>query len=451
MVTTSRRTPLIAPLLLAASLGGPLAARAATLTASANGSFVTADLDNAATLTASRTVASTWEQFDVVNNADGTISLRAQANGLWVAADLNADDRLVANRTVASTWEKFRIVAQSNGTVALVALANNMYVSADLNLGGVLVANRTAVDTWEQFTLSTGAPPPPPPTPGKTMDVMTWVPSYGQSAWKAALSANTGGAYNPRNTLTRIGGQFFQVQSNGTLVTGVSDADVQWTVDFAHANGIKFLVCAHNYVNDWDWGVAASAFGANRAALVSNLLALVTRWGADGVDIDFEGNLAGDPNRAEFATFIRDLGTQLHARGKELTVDIFPNVWNQPNTNWLADWVGYSDAVNSMGYDALSGGGGGAAWQTYRWQQDTVLAAGYQCNQLDMGMPGWVGSWGAGGMGTSVLAHVNELLSGSYNRYPTSVAIWDAQFNGAGWLSADVWSGLHTLRTRTCP
>jgi hypothetical protein len=281
------------------------------------------------------------------------------------------------------------------------------------------------------------------------MEIMTWVPSYSQSTWKAALNASTGGPYNPRDTLTRLAGQFFQVQSNGSLAAGVSDADIQWTADFARSNGIKFLACTHNYVNDWNWGVAASAFGPNRTALVDNLVALVNRWSADGVDIDFEGNLASDPNRAEFATFIRELGSRLHAMGKELTVDIFPNQWNQPSMNWIVDWVGYVDGINSMGYDALFGGG--SDWQAYRWQQDQGLAAGYRCNQFDMGMPGWTGSWGSGGLGTSPLAHVNELLSGSYNRLPTSVAIWDAQFNGAGWLSADVWSGLHALRAKTCP
>ena len=286
---------------------------------------------------------------------------------------------------------------------------------------------------------------------GRTMEVMTWVPSYSQATWKAALQANTGGANNPRNTLTRIGGQFWQVQSNGTTVLGVPASDVTWTVNFAHANGIKFLICVHNYVNGWNWGVAASAFGPNRTALVNHLAGLVTQWGADGVDVDFEGNLAGDPNRAEFAAFIRELGTRLHSMGKELTVDIFPYIWNQPAITWIGDWVGYADGINSMGYDGLSGGGCGEVWQPYRYQQDTVLAAGYRCDQFDMGMPGWTGTWGCGGLGTNTLAHVNELRSGSYNRFPTSVAIWDAQFNGAGWLSPQVWDGLKAIRMSTCP
>ena len=167
------------------------------------------------------------------------------------------------------------------------------------------------------------------------MEIMTWVPSYNQAIWKAALSANTGGTWNPRNTLTRIGGQMWQVQSNGTLVQGVPDADVQWVRDFSNANGIKFLICTHNYTSNWDWPVARSAFVNNRTALVNNLVNVVNQWGAAGVDIDFEGNLAGDPDRAEFATFIRELGTRLHANGKELTVDIFPYIWNQPNMNWI--------------------------------------------------------------------------------------------------------------------
>jgi hypothetical protein len=288
---------------------------------------------------------------------------------------------------------------------------------------------------------------PTTPSGARNMEIMTWVPSYNQAQWKAALSANTGGTWNPRNTLTRIGGQMWQVQSNGTLVQGVPTADVQWVRDFSNANGIKFLICTHNYTSNWDWPVARSAFVNNRTALVNNLVNLVNQWGAAGVDIDFEGNLAGDPDRAAFGTFIRELGGRLHGMGKELTVDIFPYIWNQPNMNWIPDWVGYVDGVNSMGYDALYGGGSG--YQAYRWQQDTVLAAGYKTYQFQMGMPGWTGNWGSGGMGTSTIAHVNELNSGSYNRLPTSIAIWDGQFNGAGWLSAEVWNGLHTMRTKT--
>src|SRR5882672_2272754 len=130
-----------------------IAGAQSTLRASANANFVTATNAGADDLAATAAVASTWEQFTVINNTDGTVTFRAGINGLFVSADLNIGGRLIANRTVASTWEKFRLVTQTNGTVALQALANNLFVSADLNLGGVLIANRTVASTWEQFTI----------------------------------------------------------------------------------------------------------------------------------------------------------------------------------------------------------------------------------------------------------------------------------------------------------
>ena len=132
-----------------------IAAAQSTLRASANANFVTATNAGADDLAATAAVASTWEQFAVINNGDGTVSFRAGINGLFVSADLNIGGRLIANRTVASTWEKFRMVPQPNGTVALQALANNTFVSADLNLGAVLIANRPVASTWEQFTVTT--------------------------------------------------------------------------------------------------------------------------------------------------------------------------------------------------------------------------------------------------------------------------------------------------------
>jgi hypothetical protein len=439
------------------------------LRANANSQYVSADQNLAnVQLVANRASASGWEVFTVVDAGGGLVELRA-SNGMYVSADsgLATYAPLVANRATASTWEKFQWIDAGSGQVQLKAQTNGLFVSADLNRAAYLVADRATASTWETFTWGAGSAPPtgaPTVAPtrttgpttgptattptGGTMEIMTWLPSYSQSVWEAALSANTGGTYSPKNTLTRVAGQFWQVQSNGTLALGVSTADVQWVANYTKANGIKFLICVHDYVNSWDWGTAASAFGPNRTALVNSIASAVTQWGAAGADIDFEGNLAGDPNRSDYAAFIQALGSRLHSMGKELTVDIFPYIWNQPNMNWIGDWVGSVDGVNSMGYDSLYGGG--SSWQSYRWQQDTVMAAGYKCNQFDMGMPGWVGTWGSGGLGTSVLSHVNELSSRAYTSHPTSVAIWDGQFNGSGWLSPQVWSALHAIRTTKC-
>jgi beta-glucanase (GH16 family) len=125
-----------------------------SIRASANNTFVSAENAGASALVANRPTVSTWEQFRVIDNGDGTISLQAAINGLFVTADPGNGGQLIASRSTIGNQEKFRTVAQSNGTVALQALANGLYVSADLNIGNVLIANRASPSTWEQFTFT---------------------------------------------------------------------------------------------------------------------------------------------------------------------------------------------------------------------------------------------------------------------------------------------------------
>jgi aryl-phospho-beta-D-glucosidase BglC (GH1 family) len=130
------------------------AVRWSSLKAGANGSYVSAESAGAGFLVANRAAVGTWEEFQVVNNSDGTVSFLSAISGQYVSADLNQGAKLIANRATIGGWEKFRLVAQSNGTVALQAVANGLYVSADLNVGGVLVANRSVAQGWEQFTIT---------------------------------------------------------------------------------------------------------------------------------------------------------------------------------------------------------------------------------------------------------------------------------------------------------
>jgi hypothetical protein len=70
-----------------------------------------------------------------------------------VTADNAGASPLIANRTAVGQWETFQLINNSNGTVSLRALANNMIVTADNAGASPLIANRTAIGTWEQFTL----------------------------------------------------------------------------------------------------------------------------------------------------------------------------------------------------------------------------------------------------------------------------------------------------------
>jgi beta-glucanase (GH16 family) len=134
--------------------GDPDVGDTVTIRASANNTFVSADNAGASPLVANRPTASTWEQFDLVDNGDGTVSLQAVVNGRFVTADASNGGRLVASATSIGNAQKFRRIAQPGGTVALQSVANNLYVAADLNLGNVLMANRASPSTWERFTLT---------------------------------------------------------------------------------------------------------------------------------------------------------------------------------------------------------------------------------------------------------------------------------------------------------
>jgi hypothetical protein len=142
------------------ALALPAAGDAATLRAVANNSFVSASAAGTSFLTATAPIAGAWEQFEVINNTNGTISLRATVSGNLVAADTGLaapnTNRLIANRATIGAWEQFTVVTQPNGAVALRAAANNLFVSADLNLGGALIANRATAQGWEQFIIDNG-------------------------------------------------------------------------------------------------------------------------------------------------------------------------------------------------------------------------------------------------------------------------------------------------------
>ncbi|MCU1675859.1 MAG: hypothetical protein JWM93_617, partial [Frankiales bacterium] len=125
--------------------------------AHANGKYVTADNAGASPLIANKTAIGTWEQFDRITNADGTISLRAHANNLFVTADNGGSSPLIANRTaIGGAWEVFDLIRNADGSVSLRSKANNLIVTAENAGASALIANRSTIGGWEEFDLIGG-------------------------------------------------------------------------------------------------------------------------------------------------------------------------------------------------------------------------------------------------------------------------------------------------------
>ncbi|CDN41972.1 transglycosylase SLT domain-containing protein [Paenibacillus sp. D9] len=209
----------------------PAKASAATLyslQARANNSYVSADNYGSNPLVANRTSASAWEQFQVINNSDGTISLLSMANNRYVAADLNQGAKLIARSASIQQWEKFTKVVLADGTIALRALANNQYVSTDLNNGAVLAANRAAVGgSWEAYNLvSTGST-------GAGVSKPAEAPGY---IWNYAVNADN--RFGKNGDFALLLCAVIKKETNyGTYTSGPSGADGLMQVEPNTRNG----------------------------------------------------------------------------------------------------------------------------------------------------------------------------------------------------------------------
>jgi endoglucanase len=140
------------------------------ITAIANNMVVCADNYGNNPLVANRSAyGGAWESFTVVNNSDGTISLKAGANNNYVCAVIDESSQLLARSAAINTWEKFIPYKINDTQIALKSVANNSFVKADLNNGAVLYAtSSTVAGAWEAFTITPVNPTPTGhPIPGK--------------------------------------------------------------------------------------------------------------------------------------------------------------------------------------------------------------------------------------------------------------------------------------------
>jgi hypothetical protein len=129
-----------------------LTGAAVALRAHANGRVVTAEGSGSQPLIAHTVNTDVWELFDLIDNADGTVSLRSHANSNYVSAP-NATTSLIANSTTIGTAQKFDLIYNSDGSFGFRARSNSDYVCAESAGTQALIANRTAIGPWEEFDL----------------------------------------------------------------------------------------------------------------------------------------------------------------------------------------------------------------------------------------------------------------------------------------------------------
>jgi beta-glucanase (GH16 family) len=110
-----------------------------------NNDYVSGE-DGTTAMTCTRTTASTWEQFLVVDEGNGNVAL--QSMGKYVSSE-NGTQPITCNRTSVGAWETFKWGTNADGTITLQG-NNGKFVSSEDGTQA-MTCNRTTASGWESF------------------------------------------------------------------------------------------------------------------------------------------------------------------------------------------------------------------------------------------------------------------------------------------------------------
>lgn len=199
----------------------------------------------------------------------------------------------------------------------------------------------------------------------------------------------------PWDQLTHVAIFSVNMDSSGNLTsTGNWTANATTAMNLAGPHGVKVHLCLTSFTDATTNSVLSSA--ANRSRLVTNLKNQVNAYGADGVNIDFEG--LDVAQKANFVTFLQELAAQVD----EVYVAMPAVDWNGSY-----DYDQIALATNGlfvMGYDYYYSGGnpgpvsplyGSARWGTYSldWTLTDYRTWGAPDTSVVMGLPLYGQNW----------------------------------------------------------
>jgi hypothetical protein len=113
-----------------------------------NGFFVSSENGTKA-MTCTRPAPQAWEQFSVLDQGGGKVSLRSMDK--YVSSE-NGTKPITCNRAVIGSYEQFDWIQNTDGTVSLKG-NNGQYVSSENGLEP-MNCNRPVIDGWEKFNFT---------------------------------------------------------------------------------------------------------------------------------------------------------------------------------------------------------------------------------------------------------------------------------------------------------
>lgn len=205
-------------------------------------------------------------------------------------------------------------------------------------------------------------PPPPPAVDAGTptapfVDAGTptsglWVTGY-YAGWTRTTMPPTAIDFR---ALTHLVDFSLRPRADGTLedqhgILGNAPA----TLSAAHAGGAKVLLCIGGAQTAAGFQGATSS--ARLTAFVDNIVSVVTRFGYDGVDVDWEPLTSAD--RPAYVAFVNALHARLSTMTPRRQLTAAVDSWSSTTLALVADKF---DQVNLMTYDMANTGSDSVSW-----------------------------------------------------------------------------------------
>lgn len=264
--------------------------------------------------------------------------------------------------------------------------------------------------------------------------VSAWLPYWDSRAYQSFL--------DNADLYSELSPFWYEMSASGTITPypGAEDATV---VNGAKSKGVAVIPTISN---DFDPARVHTmlATSTSRSAHVTALVNLVTNKGYDGIDVDYEALQASD--RDLYSSFISQLATALHGKGKKLTVAVHPKTsepgsWDGPQAQNYAAIGQAADKVRVMAYDYHWATSAAGAVAPISWvdqvAQFTVTQIAPAKVQLGIPIYGydWVGNAGEGQMWAEL-----EALRSKYG----AARQWSSA-DAAPWFSYTVSGTSHTV------
>ena len=174
-----------------------------------------------------------------------------------------------------------------------------------------------------------------------------------------SFSDGTDTVLGNRKDFSEVSPWIYGLSGSGQVVVQHPSTLPQVTADIGRlrAAGLRVVPTIANSTNgNWAYQPAARILHDSgvMSRTVAAITALVTQHDYAGIDIDFEGLHAAD--RQAFSTFVTELGTALHSRGKILSVAVFAKTSDAGvgQQNVAQDYAAIgraADQVRLMAYD----------------------------------------------------------------------------------------------------